>query len=37
VNTNGLKKPHPSIPYNPLIFRQFYRVGFVEPEPQVEN
>lgn len=31
------KKPHPSIPYNPLIFRQFYRVGFVEREPQVEN
>jgi predicted HTH transcriptional regulator len=28
---------NPSIPHNPLIFRQFYRVGFVEPEPQVEN
>ena len=28
---------NPSIPYNPLIFRQFYRVGFVEREPQVEH
>ncbi len=25
-----LKKFHPSIPYNPTIFKQFYRVGYVE-------
>ncbi|MFH1414739.1 MAG: RNA-binding domain-containing protein [Elusimicrobiota bacterium] len=25
-----LKKFHPSIPCNPVIFRQFYRVGYVE-------
>ena len=30
LETEDLKRPHPSIPYNPLIFRQFYRVGFVE-------
>ena len=30
LRIEDLKKPHPSVPYNPLIFRQFYRVGFVE-------
>ena len=30
LQIEDLKKPHPSIPYNPLIFRQFYRAGFVE-------
>jgi len=37
LRIEDLKKPHPSVPYNPLIFRQFYRVGFVELGPQVEN
>ncbi|MGB7531460.1 MAG: ATP-binding protein [Halobacteriota archaeon] len=27
---DDLKEPHPSIPYNPLLFRQFYRVAYVE-------
>jgi ATP-dependent DNA helicase RecG len=30
LRIEDLKKSHPSIPYNPIIFRQFYRVGFVE-------
>lgn len=30
LQIEDLKRPHPSIPYNPTIFRQFYRVGFVE-------
>ncbi|MCD6311633.1 MAG: putative DNA binding domain-containing protein [Elusimicrobia bacterium] len=30
LRIEDLKKFHPSIPNNPIIFRQFYRVGFVE-------
>jgi ATP-dependent DNA helicase RecG len=30
LRIEDLKRPHPSIPNNPLIFKQFYRVGFVE-------
>jgi ATP-dependent DNA helicase RecG len=30
LKIDDLKEPHPSIPYNPLIFRQFYRVAYVE-------
>jgi len=30
LKINDLKNSHPSIPYNPLIFRQFYRAEYVE-------
>jgi len=30
LKIDDLKEPHPSIPYNPLLFRQFYRVAYVE-------
>ena len=30
LKIDDLKKSHPSIPYNPLLFRQFYRVAYVE-------
>jgi predicted HTH transcriptional regulator len=30
LKMEDLKGPHPSIPYNPLLFRQFYRVAYVE-------
>ena len=30
LEIGDLKKPHPSIPHNPLLFRQFYRAAFVE-------
>jgi ATP-dependent DNA helicase RecG len=30
LTIGDLKKPHPSIPCNPTLFRQFYRVAYVE-------
>ena len=30
LGLDDLKKPHPSLPYNPLLFRQFYRAVYVE-------
>jgi len=30
LTIEDLKKPHPSIPCNPTLFRQFYRVAYVE-------
>ncbi len=30
LQVGDLKKPHPSLPKNPLIFKQFYRAGYVE-------
>jgi ATP-dependent DNA helicase RecG len=30
LTIGDLKKPHPSIPSNPSLFRQFYRVAYVE-------
>ena len=30
LTIEDLKKPHPSIPGNPSLFRQFYRVAYVE-------
>jgi len=30
LRIGDLKRSHPSIPFNPLIFKQFYRVGYVE-------
>ncbi len=30
LKISDLKKSHPSIPANPLLFRQFYRVAYVE-------
>ncbi|PKP55549.1 MAG: hypothetical protein CVT89_08145 [Candidatus Altiarchaeales archaeon HGW-Altiarchaeales-2] len=30
LKIDDLKKPHPSLPKNSLIFRQFYRAGYVE-------
>lgn len=30
LKISDLKNPHPSIPCNPLLFRQFYRVAYVE-------
>ncbi len=30
LTIGDLKEPHPSIPGNPLLFRQFYRVAYVE-------
>jgi len=30
IKINNLNKPHPSMPHNPLLFRQFYRAAYVE-------
>lgn len=30
LKADDLRKPHPSLPRNPLVFKQFYRVAFVE-------
>lgn len=30
LSVDDLRKPHPSLPYNPLLFRQFYRASYVE-------
>ena len=30
LNVDNLKKAHPSVPYNPLIFKQFYKAAYVE-------
>jgi len=30
LSIDDLKKTHPSIPHNPLLFRQFYRTAYVE-------
>ncbi|MDI6794547.1 MAG: ATP-binding protein [bacterium] len=30
LSLEDLKEPHPSLPYNPLLFRQFYRATYLE-------
>lgn len=30
LRIDDLKKSHPSIPHNPLLFKQFYRAAYVE-------